>query len=207
MSDESDCSLSRTLPQADKTENGGILDSACLESPDATARPIPGYPGYVVSESGVVYSLPKRRHFSTTIILRQTKNPHGYFTVAITGNGKNTTVAVHRLVALAFYGPPPTPEHEVRHLDGSRDNNHFDNLRWGTVAENAADKVRHGRHNHGPSHGEKVRKGLLSGLSFEERSRRIKEGQKKAGAFGSERAKRLWEKRRANAAARKAVQE
>jgi hypothetical protein len=51
----------------------------------------------------------------------------------------------HALVAGAFYGPPPTPSHEVAHEDGDRGNNQAGNLRWATPAENAADRDRHGR--------------------------------------------------------------
>lgn len=52
---------------------------------------------------------------------------------------------VHRLVALAFCGQPPTPKHEVAHNDGNAANNRADNLRWATSAENKADARRHGR--------------------------------------------------------------
>lgn len=46
---------------------------------------------------------------------------------------------------MAFLPTRPTPEHEVRHLDGDPGNNSPKNLAWGTRLENAADKVRHGR--------------------------------------------------------------
>jgi hypothetical protein len=52
---------------------------------------------------------------------------------------------VHRLVCEAFEGLPPSPDHEVRHLDGDRLNNHATNLRWGTRQENVRDTIRHGR--------------------------------------------------------------
>ena len=37
---------------------------------------------------------------------------------------------VHRLVALAFLGPPPSKEHTVDHIDQDRYNNAVSNLRW-----------------------------------------------------------------------------
>lgn len=49
---------------------------------------------------------------------------------------------VHRLVAEAFFGPS---ELLVRHLDGDPSNNSIGNLRYGTPADNAADRIRHGR--------------------------------------------------------------
>lgn len=53
------------------------------------------------------------------------------------------THKVHRLVLQAFVGPCPDGQ-QVRHLDGDKENNNLRNLRYGTGAENTADKVRHG---------------------------------------------------------------
>lgn len=44
---------------------------------------------------------------------------------------------VHRIVAFAFLGPPPTPQHVVDHIDTNRRNNRPQNLRWLTRLENA----------------------------------------------------------------------
>ncbi|WP_439621469.1 HNH endonuclease signature motif containing protein [Gemmata sp.] len=57
--------------------------------------------------------------------------------------GKRRRVNVHRLILEAFVGPCPLGM-ETRHLDGDRLNNRLDNLAWGTPAENAADRIRHG---------------------------------------------------------------
>ena len=43
---------------------------------------------------------------------------------------------VHRIVATAFYGEPPTKEHVVDHIDTNRRNNRPENLRWLTRLEN-----------------------------------------------------------------------
>lgn len=43
---------------------------------------------------------------------------------------------VHRIVAFAFLGEPPTPQHIVDHIDTNRRNNRPDNLRWLTKLEN-----------------------------------------------------------------------
>ena len=50
---------------------------------------------------------------------------------------------IHRLVLETFIGLCPK-EMECRHLDGNRGNNNVNNLRWGTVSENAKDAIRHG---------------------------------------------------------------
>ncbi|MDO4932633.1 MAG: HNH endonuclease signature motif containing protein [Prevotellaceae bacterium] len=44
---------------------------------------------------------------------------------------------VHRIVAVAFHGNPPTEQHVVDHIDTNRRNNRPENLRWVTRLENA----------------------------------------------------------------------
>lgn len=43
---------------------------------------------------------------------------------------------VHRIVANAFHGDPPTEKHVVDHIDTNRGNNRPENLRWVTRLEN-----------------------------------------------------------------------
>ncbi len=52
--------------------------------------------------------------------------------------GKGKCKFVHDLVLRAFVGPPPAGN-ECLHWDDSPANNHLENLRWGTRAENLAD--------------------------------------------------------------------
>ena len=57
----------------------------------------------------------------------------GYCVVGICGSLFN----VHRLVAHAFLGPPPSEAAwEVNHVDGNRSNNRIDNLEWVSHSEN-----------------------------------------------------------------------
>lgn len=51
---------------------------------------------------------------------------------------------IHRIVCRTFHGDPIAPRNHVRHLDGNLNNNHADNLAWGTRRENEDDKERHG---------------------------------------------------------------
>jgi DNA-binding NarL/FixJ family response regulator len=53
-------------------------------------------------------------------------------------------VRVHRLIAETFLGEPPTPSHQVCHSNGQQTDNRVQNLRWGTAAENAHDREKHG---------------------------------------------------------------
>lgn len=57
-----------------------------------------------------------------------TVNNHGYLLIG--------AEVVHRIVAYAFLGEPPTPQHIVDHIDSNRQNNRPENLRWLTKLEN-----------------------------------------------------------------------
>ena len=59
--------------------------------------------------------------------------PAGYRKAAVYGE----TILVHRMVALAFLGPPPTEDAwQVNHKDGNRENNGISNLEYVTCAQN-----------------------------------------------------------------------
>lgn len=65
-------------------------------------------------------------------ILNPTKDAKGYFFVCL----ENREIKkVHRLVALAFI---PNPENKpcIDHIDGNKENNNVENLRWVTAKEN-----------------------------------------------------------------------
>lgn len=53
-----------------------------------------------------------------------------------TGYKEIASVRVHRIVAMAFNGEPPTKEYIVDHIDTNRQNNRPENLRWLTRIEN-----------------------------------------------------------------------
>lgn len=116
-------------------------------------RAVPGYEGsYEVSRDGRVRSVtrqvPYGRHGCTIYQgreLRLTRLKIGYLTVKLALAGHTRTTYVHELVLRAFVGPRPKTDArgEIRHLDGDKTNNHIDNLKYGTIIENAADRVRH----------------------------------------------------------------
>ena len=96
------------------------------------------YPAYEISSDGEI------RRVCDGLIMKQKMSHAGYYLIGLTRDKKQTYGSVHRLVAKAFLGPPPTPEHEVAHNDGTRTNNSDVNLRWATRIENFADKRIHG---------------------------------------------------------------
>lgn len=74
---------------------------------------------------------------------------HGYGEVINDGSH----VLMHRYVCEKATGTPPTPSHQAAHNCGNRLCGNPRHLRWATVAENAADKIMHGRHIRGEKHG------------------------------------------------------
>jgi hypothetical protein len=99
---------------------------------------IPFFTAYEVSDLGRV----KRR--STHYIRSPYVGASGYPMVLLSLRERRENHLVHRLVARAFLGEPPTSEHEVAHGNGNRRDNRLENLRWATPKENGEDKVLHG---------------------------------------------------------------
>ena len=77
---------------------------------------------------------------------------NGHRGVSLNRNNTKTEIYLHRLVLMAFVGPPPSPKHEGAHWDGNPDNNRVENLRWATSKENKDDIARHGRRIQGERH-------------------------------------------------------
>lgn len=76
----------------------------------------------------------------------------GYRGVCLCDGPRRKIFLVHNLVLLAFVGPAPLGA-DCRHLDGDKDNNHLENLQYGTRKENCADTMRHGRTTRGEKSG------------------------------------------------------
>lgn len=107
-------------------------------------KDILGYEGYYqVSSCGRVRSLdrlvPSGDKGGYRLVYGHELKPtprEGYLYVCIGPRSKRKRIAVHRLVALAFL--PLDPQRKsVDHIDGTRDNNKVENLRWVTSKENS----------------------------------------------------------------------
>ena len=96
-------------------------------------RDIEGYEGlYQVSNMGNVKSL----KFGKEKILRLRKDKGNYLYVGLYKNGKGKNYYVHRLVAETFIQKIAGKDF-VDHINGIRDDNRIDNLRWCTSKENS----------------------------------------------------------------------
>lgn len=111
-------------------------------------RPIPGYPGFEASSDGRIRRIGSERWHSQHV------SRGGYMAVGLWIDGRTKVVTVHRLVALAFLGTPPSGKNDCAHADGDKQNNAVSNLRWASRQENESDKVLHGRSNRGERNGQ-----------------------------------------------------
>lgn len=127
---------------------------------NASHTPIPGFPGYHVTPWGRVFSVEHNWRGYGIREMHPTLNADGYPSVRLTIDGKRQRIAVHRLVAATYLPPRPSPDHEIRHLDGNKRRPFADNLVWGTAKENAADRDAHGRTSRGSQHAEAIKAGL-----------------------------------------------
>lgn len=119
-------------------------------------RPIAGFENYEVSDRGSVRRV-SGYHIRDGAHPRPLKpwlcSQTGYWKVCLRADSSTHRRFVHRLVAIAFLGHPPSDKHQVAHGDGTRTNNCIANLRWALPKENANDILIHGRRNSGSRNG------------------------------------------------------
>ena len=119
-------------------------------------KPIPGHPGYEVSDHGTVRSLTRQIALKTkggTVYTRTSQGRIlkparvGYLGQGNTeyrkvSLGKDCQRRVHALVMLAFVGPANGLL--INHIDGDGTNNHLSNLEYCTPKQNMEHAVRTG---------------------------------------------------------------
>ena len=107
-------------------------------------RSLPKFPDYEFDADGNAYSYKESKWYGRKMRLRP-DNGKGYLMVPLsTPEYKKYHVRVNRIICTLFHGPPPTPKHQARHLNGIKTDNRATNLAWGTQEENEADKIRYG---------------------------------------------------------------
>ena len=116
-------------------------------------KPIPGFPGYFISDQGVVVS--RKKGLDKTLRLFQDKE--GYLKITLVpeerrnGLACKKSIKIHVAMMRAWGPPRPSLEHEIRHLDDKKANNSISNLCWGTRLDNMQDRKRNGLIQYGPA--------------------------------------------------------
>ena len=112
--------------------------------------PIAGAPGYLVGSDGSVWSFWSKGGRgrepaigSTPRRLKPDVRRYGHQYITLKTPEGQSRRQVHHLVLEAFVGPAPAG-HEACHGNGDASDNALSNLRWGTHAENMADRSKHG---------------------------------------------------------------
>jgi len=108
-------------------------------------KDIPGYEGiYEASNTGKIRTHKDKMTYSVRWNsvrsweqreLKQKVTKDSCHRVCLWKDNKETTLLVHRLVAMAFIEKIEGKEY-INHLDGNRNNNHIDNLEWCDHKEN-----------------------------------------------------------------------
>jgi len=116
-----------------------------MEELKETWKDIPNYEGlYRVSSFGRIKSLQMEKINHTggvwiepSRMLKPSENDQGYLNVILVKYKSKKSFLVHRLVALAFFGPSKL---EVNHKDKNTKNNRVNNLEYVTKRENISHK-------------------------------------------------------------------
>lgn len=105
---------------------------------------------YQVSNTGLV------RNKLTMKVLKPQKDQKGYLRVSLSKNNIQTTIKIHRAVAIAFLDNPyKLPQ--VNHKDGNKESNCVENLEWISNYDNMQHAIKNGLTNHVDYAGRKKR--------------------------------------------------
>lgn len=99
---------------------------------------------YVAGSDGLIYST-DFNHTGKTKALKGDQDKDGYPHVLMNIGGKRVYRRVHKLIAMAFLDEPPTPRHQINHINGVRTDNRPTNLNYMTSQENTRDGFARGR--------------------------------------------------------------
>ena len=115
--------------------------------------PIPGWPGYRVSDDGILET--NKRPGGRTGFWRPKAHStvEGYVMVQLVHKRVHKTYHMNTLVLLCHGPPRPTGKSMALHNNGDPSDNRLENLRWGYAKDNSDDRRRHGRTARGDRNG------------------------------------------------------
>lgn len=96
--------------------------------------PIPGYPNYLISKNGDIWSLKRSKFLAPQVQERR----NGYLCVKVNLSGGTKTVA--RLMAMTYFKADLTVDDIIDHINGDSTDNRLDNIRIVTKAQNNANQ-------------------------------------------------------------------
>lgn len=99
-----------------------------------------GYENYLISKSGLVYSIKAKK------LLKPTIDYKGYYRVKLYSKGSTKTFSLHRLVALNYIENPDNKP-QINHINGIKSDNKVSNLEWVTNRENTIHAIQNGLRN------------------------------------------------------------
>lgn len=100
------------------------------------AVPIKDFPGYYITDSGLVYSRKTYKNRDGRIRrIKTVQRKTGYINIGLNRDNKQFVIPLHRLVANAFI-PNPDNKPQVNHINGIKSDNRAENLEWVSCSEN-----------------------------------------------------------------------
>lgn len=108
-------------------------------------KKVPTWDNYLISDRGSLKRIKNRKGEIVNSFVTQRSNDGRYVSLWDKIKKRQISVAVGKLVLLAFVGNPPENSSIVRHLNDVPTDNSLENLSWGSYKDNVVDAVRNGK--------------------------------------------------------------
>lgn len=91
----------------------------------------------ILAENGYRYHPDKQQVYSgkSRRFLNSAKRKDGFYSVALTIDGRKFAIHLHRLVAILYHGKPPAGKDNARHKNGIKTDNRPENIWWRSLSE------------------------------------------------------------------------
>ena len=138
-----------------KTRNEVAIETMeLLDKKGLIYKRLKKYPLYRIYEDGTIIKDKSNTQRNDCKVLKHTMSKKGYHIVYIYDNNmKGSSQRVHRLVGFAFLDGFSDTNNIINHIDGNKNNNHFNNLEWCSIIDNNKHAIeelgvkRYGSHN------------------------------------------------------------